>query len=539
MSWYKTGTISVTNGSSTVYGSGTLFVDIGILNPGDMWLAPDEKQYEILSFQSNTEFTLVGAYLGTTVSGASYAIVPIGLLPSTLAQQVKATLTTANTALASAVLSNTNAQGLTPTQQQNARTNIAALSAADVGAGRLSKSVAGNTDVTLTAVEAANQFLEFTGVLTGNINVIVPTAARLFSIYNATSGAYTLTVKTAAGSGIAVRQGGRMFVECDSVNVINPNFGDINGLAGSFTDVVSTAITDQSTGSIGSVYSHEIINAHAGTVGSWTGSIYRWQKGNVNTNQGFFGAVMVTGSGNTESAFVWGLKPLATASAITEYMRLTTTGLTVNGTENINSATADQYAMSLIHSAAGTGAAGPLGLFIHYSSGTPNGAGNDFISCRDSTAYRLVVRSNGNVENTNNSYGAISDIKVKENITDCTPKLDNLNRVRVVNYNLIGDPSHKQIGVIAQELEQVFPSLIAESPDYEDIKKSRTVEVLAVVDEAGNEITAATTKTEEYVERIPLGTVTKSVKYSVFVPMLIKALQELDAKFETYVASHP
>lgn len=244
MSWYKTGTISVTNGSTTVNGAGTLFVDIGILNPGDMWRAPDEKYYEILSFQSNTEFTLVSAYLGTTVSGASYAIVPIGLLPSTLAQQVKSTLTTANTALESAVLSNTNTQGLTPTQQQNARTNIAALSAADVGAGRLGKSVAGNTDVTLTAAEAANQFLEFTGVLTGNINVIVPAAARLFSIYNATSGAYTLTVKTASGAGVAVKQAGRMFVECDSVNVTNPtfgcdaNFGDITALSALFAGTI-------------------------------------------------------------------------------------------------------------------------------------------------------------------------------------------------------------------------------------------------------------------------------------------------------------
>jgi hypothetical protein len=36
-----------------------------------------------------------------------------------------------------------------------------------------------------------------------------------------------------------------------------------------------------------------------------------------------------------------------------------------------------------------------------------------------------------------------------------------------------------------------------------------------------------------------LGTVTKSVKYSVFVPMLIKAMQELKAEFDAYKASHP
>jgi hypothetical protein len=110
---------------------------------------------------------------------------------------------------------------------------------------------------------------------------------------------------------------------------------------------------------------------------------------------------------------------------------------------------------------------------------------------------KFVVAVSGNVTNTNNSYGAISDIKRKENITDATPKLDKLNQVRVVNFNMIGE-EQKQLGVIAQELEQVFPSLIEETPD-------RDVE--------GND----------------LGTTTKSVKYSVFVPMLIKAMQEQQA----------
>jgi len=109
----------------------------------------------------------------------------------------------------------------------------------------------------------------------------------------------------------------------------------------------------------------------------------------------------------------------------------------------------------------------------------------------------FVVWNNGNVVNTNNSYGAISDIKLKENITDATPKLEKLQQVRVVNFNMIGD-DQKQIGVIAQELEQIFPGMINEAPDKDD---------------EGND----------------LGTTTKSVKYSVFVPMLIKAIQEQQA----------
>lgn len=87
-------------------------------------------------------------------------------------------------------------------------------------AGRLSKSVAGGSDVTLTDTEARNRILEFTGTLTGNINVIVPSKNRSYIIYNNTAGAFTLTVKTAAGTGIAVTQGNRVLLYCDSTNVV-------------------------------------------------------------------------------------------------------------------------------------------------------------------------------------------------------------------------------------------------------------------------------------------------------------------------------
>jgi hypothetical protein len=142
-----------------------------------------------------------------------------------------------------------------------------------------------------------------------------------------------------------------------------------------------------------------------------------------------------------------------------------------------------------------------------------------------SATESFIVYNNGNVQNTNNSYGAISDIKLKENIVDATPKLADLMQVKVRNYNLIGDTA-KQLGVVAQELETVFPSMIDESPDYITVTKTREVE--AVFDDERNEITSATT--EEYTEQEATGTTTKSVKYSVFVPMLIKAIQELSAK---------
>jgi len=170
-----------------------------------------------------------------------------------------------------------------------------------------------------------------------------------------------------------------------------------------------------------------------------------------------------------------------------------------------------------------------------FSSNLPTGAaGFHFLAnLNASTVYQILA--NGNVQNTNNSYGAISDAKLKENVVDATPKLDKLNQLRVVNYNLIGSDL-KQIGLIAQEVEQVFPGLVGETPDTRKVEKTRTVEVPAVLDEQGNEVTPATTREETYTENEPTGTVTKSIKYSVLVPMLLKALQEQTAIVEGLTA---
>lgn len=74
MAWYRSGTVSVTNGSTTVSGSGTDWISgVGV---GEGLIAPDGKIYEIDSIVSATSLTLASAYLGTTVTGQSYQIIP-------------------------------------------------------------------------------------------------------------------------------------------------------------------------------------------------------------------------------------------------------------------------------------------------------------------------------------------------------------------------------------------------------------------------------------------------------------------------------
>lgn len=83
--WYKSGTITVTNGSTTVTGSGTSWITgAGI---GEALYAPDGRIYEIANIVSATQLTLGSAYLGTTASGQSYQIVPTQSYIRDLAQQ--------------------------------------------------------------------------------------------------------------------------------------------------------------------------------------------------------------------------------------------------------------------------------------------------------------------------------------------------------------------------------------------------------------------------------------------------------------------
>jgi len=117
----------------------------------------------------------------------------------------------------------------------------------------------------------------------------------------------------------------------------------------------------------------------------------------------------------------------------------------------------------------------------------------------------FTVWSNGNVESATNSYGSTSDVKLKENIVDANSQWNDIKTIKIRNYNFkaeTGNPTHTQIGVVAQELETVCPKLVYETPDLND-------------------------KGED------LGTTTKAVNYSVLYMKAIKALQEAMTKIET------
>ena len=80
--------------------------------------------------------------------------------------------------------------------------------------------VAGSGDYTLSTGQQNKVIYRFTGLLTGARAIIVPASVQQYWIDNATTGAYTLTVKPAAGSGVAVAQGQKAILYCDGANVV-------------------------------------------------------------------------------------------------------------------------------------------------------------------------------------------------------------------------------------------------------------------------------------------------------------------------------
>ena len=139
---------------------------------------------------------------------------------------------------------------------------------------------------------------------------------------------------------------------------------------------------------------------------------------------------------------------------------------------------------------------------------TAAGTGFSHLLCSSAGTNVCRILGNGNLQNTNNSYGSISDLKLKENIVNATSQWSDIKALQVRKYNFkkeTGQQTHTQIGLVAQEVELVSPGLVSESPDR---------------DEDGND----------------LGTVTKSVNYSVLYMKAVKALQEAIERIETLEA---
>ena len=177
----------------------------------------------------------------------------------------------------------------------------------------------------------------------------------------------------------------------------------------------------------------------------------------------------------------------------------------------------------------------PIGQDIYFNGAAPDDNTQYFFRCRDTAGgARLYVFGDGDVQNHDNAYGSISDERIKQDVRDANSQWDDIKAVKVRNFikkddvRQYGDDAWEQIGVIAQELEQVSPKLIRHSnPSSADILSDSTFGTIYEVGDdipEGKEIGDVKELTGEKV---------KSVQYSVLYMKAIKALQEAMTRIET------
>jgi hypothetical protein len=125
---------------------------------------------------------------------------------------------------------------------------------------------------TLTAAQYGNPILLVTGTLTSNATLVVPNNGA-WTVANRTTGAFTLTVKTSAGTGIVIDQGTNNEVIADGTNVVQSTT-DFNaiallGVCTAPTAAQSTATTQIATTAFVRTGTATNDNASAGQVGEY------------------------------------------------------------------------------------------------------------------------------------------------------------------------------------------------------------------------------------------------------------------------------
>ena len=69
-----------------------------------------------------------------------------------------------------------------------------------------------------TADESRMAIIKVTGVLVSNATLTIPAETKTYVVWNATTGAYTVTIGVSGGTGVVVAQGKKAFIFCDATD---------------------------------------------------------------------------------------------------------------------------------------------------------------------------------------------------------------------------------------------------------------------------------------------------------------------------------
>jgi hypothetical protein len=315
--------------------------------------------------------------------------------------------------------------------------------------------------------------------------------------------------------------------------------GDQIGTIGNFTstgiddNATSTAITIDSSENVGISETTPLGKLHVKTADSGISSVSGGANEFVIEGSGDTGMCIVGGTsssaqilfGDSGSSFRGainydnGSDSLIISTSASERMRIDSSGNVGIGTNSPARAldVHQDYDSGIMFDFQNTSTGGnPFGGRIYFPYSSPDARNEYFLSCRDSTAERCKIWSDGDIQNHDGTYGTLSDQRIKQDITNANSQWNDIKALQFKNFKKKDDvaqygadnaPTH--LGVIAQELEQTSPGLVGEYACSE-------------------------TDASLHSDFIDWENATvKGVKYSILYMKAVKALQEAMEKIET------
>ena len=156
-----------------------------------------------------------------------------------------------------------------------------------------------------------------------------------------------------------------------------------------------------------------------------------------------------------------------------------------------------------------TDSSAPYGLHIYFTNGSYGGTTHPFLVCKNegqSGNDMAKILSDGDFLSRSDSYGGMSDERVKQDIIEATPALPELMKMKVKEYKFVWTPEKTERGIIAQEFIADginIPSFISILEDTH-------------INNQGQEETVDT----------------YTASYNKLIPWLVQAVQELNAKID-------
>jgi hypothetical protein len=267
----------------------------------------------------------------------------------------------------------------------------------------------------------------------------------------------------------------------------------VTGETGSGALVFATSPT-LTTPILGTPTSGTLTNCTGYTYANLSGTVPTWNQNTTGNAATATNGVVTTGSYANPSwiTSLAGSKISgAVSSATTATTATTASGLTGSPAITVSSVTSSGNVQAYSGSNYSALQAQSISLF---NSTTGMSCDGTTYSWGFNSVLRMQLNSSGQAFNSTGTWGTISDARIKENVTPARDYLNDVCQLQVVNYYIKDEPQ-KMLGFVAQQVETVMPGLV-------DTSENKYYNIADF----------------------------KSVKTTVLIPMLVQAIQELNAK---------